>query len=224
MVRIAVLLSGCGQRDGAEIHEAVMTLFGLGRTGAITQCVSRDAPQKRVVNHITGTPTEESRNMMVEAARIARGRVIAVSEADPDSFDGAVIVGGLGTAFNFCDFASRGEDMTVESDVAGFLRRMHSQGKPLGAVCIAPVILARLFGSLGCRITLGGRNDAATKAERMGAQVVECAPTECVTDEDNRLVTTPAYMSAGSVVELTGIWRLAEEVTRMARERKDAIA
>lgn len=216
MIRIAVLLGGCGHRDGAEIQEAVMTLLGLDEAGAEVRCLSRDKIQAKVVNHLTGLVTGEERNVLVESARIARGAVVDVAEADPAGLDGIVVVGGFGAALNLCDFASKGDAMQVDGEVARLLLSMHEAGKPIGAVCIAPVILARLFGPKKARLTIGDDPATAAAVERMGAVHVACGSADCVVDEANRLVTTPAYMLAKSVKELKGIWKLALEVVRLA--------
>ena len=154
--KIAVILAGCGVYDGAEIHESVLTLLALDRAGAEIVCLAPDVPQRHVVNHLTGQPAQgETRNVLVEAARIARGAVSDVAKADPAAFDAVVIPGGFGAAKNLSSFAVDGEGCTVDPGVARLVSAVHAAGKPGGAMCIAPVILAKLRGKEQPSLTIG---------------------------------------------------------------------
>lgn len=216
MKHIAVILHGCGVNDGTEIHEAVCTMLGLQRHGAKLSYFSPDMPQKRVVNHLIDEEVSEQRSMLVEAARLARGDVKSWDQCRSSDFDGIVIPGGTGTAFNLCDFATAGEKMRVEPFLEKLLLSFHEQSKPIGAVCIAPVILAKVFGSKGARVTIGTDEGVAEKVTRMGAVHVNCAVDECIVDEAHKLVTTPAYMLGQNAHEIfKGISALADELIRM---------
>src|SRR5512140_2970369 len=154
--RVGVLLAGCGVYDGAEIHEAVLTLLALDRAGAEAVCLAPDVPQKNVVNHLTGQVAEgETRNVLVESARVARGGIRTLAGFDPSTLDALVLPGGFGAAKNLCDFAFAGADCTVHPEVARVIQAVHAAGRPIGAVCIAPVILARLLGTEKPRVTIG---------------------------------------------------------------------
>jgi len=218
MTRVGLILSGCGYLDGAEIQETVLAMLALEEAGAMVECLAPAKAQTKVVNHQTGAEVVETRDVLVEAARIARGHVREVRTATPDDFDAVVLPGGFGAALNLSDFAVHGDRMTVDCDVERLLLGMHAAGKPIGALCIAPVILARLFGRGGVRLTIGNDPDTAALVERMGACHVTCSPSAALVDEANRLVTTPAYMVGQSAKDIyPGIRRLAAEVVRLAR-------
>lgn len=196
---VAVVLSGSGFLDGSEIHEAVSCLMHLSRRGIAYQCFAPDAPQADVINHATHKPTgSQTRNMMVEAARIARGRIAPLSSLDASKYDGLVMPGGFGAAKNLCNFASKGADCDVLPDVASTLRAFHGAKKPIAMCCIAPVIAARVLGTRmggkGCRVTIGTDAATADAIATMGSMNVGRSVHDAFVDEPNRLVTTPAYM------------------------------
>lgn len=216
MARVGVILSGSGVQDGSEIHEAVLTLLALDEAGAEAVCLAPDKPQTRVVNHATGAETKETRNVLVEAARIARGKIADVAKARAEDLDAVILPGGFGAALNLCDFAKRGDKATVDPAVRRLLEEVHAAGKPIGAICIAPAVLAGVFGKKAPRLTIGTDADTANTLEKMGAEHVPCPVDEVVIDEENRLVTSPAYMLARSIKELRrGISRAVQEVLRM---------
>jgi len=217
MPKIAVILSGCGVYDGAEIHESVITLLALDRAGAEVQCMAPNIPQMHVVNHLTGEVAEgESRNVLVEAARIARGNIIDIAQANPADYDGAIFPGGFGAAKNLCDFAVKGADCTIQPDVLRFAKAMAEAGKPLGFVCIAPAMIPHIYGK-GAKLTIGTDQDTATNIEKMGGVHVNCPVDKFVVDEEHKVVSTPAYMLAGRIREAaSGIEKLVEEVLRLA--------
>lgn len=198
--RFAVVLSGCGVYDGAEIHEAVMTLLAIDRAGATYQCFAPDVAQMHVVNHLTGQPTGESRNVLVEAARIARGAIKPLSAFDAAQFDALVFPGGFGAAKNLCSFAVDGPDCTVNPDVERAIKSMHAAGKPIGALCIAPAIVARVLG--GVELTIGSDAGTAAALEKMGAHHVARGHAELAVDSAAKVVTTPCYMLDASIGQI----------------------
>ncbi len=216
MIKVAVVLAGCGVYDGAEINEAVLTLLALEQNGASYQCMAPDIEQMHVINHITGEPSDgEVRNVMVEAGRIARGNIIDLAEANVDDFDALIVPGGFGAAKNLSDFAVAGANLKVQADFLGFAQAMHRAGKPIGLICIAPVMTAAIFGD-GTQCTIGNDADTAAAINAMGAQHVECPVTEARIDTAKKLVTTPAYMLAGSVSEAyAGIGECVKDVLAM---------
>jgi len=202
MKKIGVILSGCGVYDGSEIHEAVITLLAIDRAGAEAICMAPDMAQMHVVNHLTGQPVAgESRNVLVEAARIARGKIRNLIEVRAADLDALILPGGFGAAKNLCDFAVNGADCTVNPEVERLLREVHQAGKPIGAICIAPALLAKVLGTEHPTVTIGTDPGTAAAVEKTGARHQACPVREFVVDREHRLVTTPAYMLAGRIGE-----------------------
>lgn len=218
-MKVGVVLSGCGFLDGAEIHESVLTLLALDRAGAEAVCFAPDADQMHVVNHLTGQPAPgERRNVLVESARIARGKIQDLARARAADLDALVLPGGYGAAKNLCDFAVKGAGCSVHPEVARIVSEMFQARKPIGAICIAPAILSKALGDRGPKLTIGTDKDTAAALEKMGAKHEACPVREFVVDEEHKLVTTPAYMLANRVSEAAeGIEKLVWEVLRLAR-------
>ena len=219
--RIGVVLSGCGVFDGTEIHEAVITLLALDRAGAEIVCMAPDVDQLHVIDHLRGDVARgERRNVLVESARIARGNVLDIATVDPDELDALILPGGFGAAKNLSDFALKGAACTVHPEVARVVSAVHAAGKPVGAICIAPAVVARLLGGERPQLTIGTDPGTAAALEAMGACHEACGVRGTVVDRERRLVTTPAYMLAGSVAEAAdGIEKLVGEVLELAREQ-----
>lgn len=216
-MRVGVVLSGCGYRDGAEIQESVLTLLALARAGAEAVCFAPDIPQAQVVDHLTGKTVDESRNVLHESARIARGKVQDVAKADANQLDALILPGGFGAALNLCDFATKGPDAHVDPGVEKLVRAVHAAGKPIGAICIAPALMAKVLGDEGPRLTIGNDAETAQAIEACGATHVTCPVEEAVTDEARRIVTTPAYMLGPGIADVAaGIEHCVAEVLRLA--------
>lgn len=214
--KVAVILSGCGVYDGAEIHESVLALLRLSQRGAEVQCFAPDIPQHHVINHLTGQESAESRNVLVEAARIARGKIRDVRELQAADYDALVIPGGFGAAKNLSDFAFHGASCAVQPDVLAAARGFAAAHKPVGLICIAPALAARIYGA-GVQCTIGNDPDTAATLVDMGAEHVECAVDDVVVDAQRKLVTTPAYMLAKSLAEAaSGINKLVDRVLELA--------
>lgn len=203
MKKVGVVLSGCGVYDGSEIHEAVITLLALARAGAQAVCFAPDKPQAEVINHLTNQRVNEGRNVLLEAARINRGDITPLSEATAEQLDALIVPGGFGAAKNLSDFASGGVGCRVDGDLQRLTRDMHAQGKPLGFMCIAPAMLPKIL-DMPVRLTIGTDIDLAEMLEEMGAEHIPCPVEDIVVDEDNRVVTTPAYMLATRIDEAAG--------------------
>lgn len=217
--RIGVLLSGCGVNDGAEIHESVLTLLAIDRAGARAVCMAPDKAQLDVVDHAAGKPAGETRNCMVEAARIARGEIQDVARVSAADLDALIMPGGFGAAKNLCTFATQGEECAIDPQVDRLLGELHAAGKPIGAICIAPAVVARHFQGKDTAVTLTIGTDAATaaKLETMGARHEAHPVDEIAVDLANKVVTTPAYMLAGSIKEAAaGIDKLVAKVVELA--------
>jgi len=218
-MRIGVVLSGCGVYDGSEIHEAVVTLLAIDRAGARAVCTAPRMPQLHVIDHGTGHPVQgETRDVYQEAARLARGDIRDLANLRVADLEALVFPGGFGAAKNLCDFALNGADCTVHPEVSRIVLECHRAKVPIGAMCIAPVILAKVLGVHHPRLTIGTDPGTAAALESMGARHQHCAPDDIVVDLDLRLVTTPAYMTAGSIAAAAaGIEKLVQQVTALAR-------
>ena len=200
MKKIAVVLSGCGVYDGAEIHEAVLTMFAIESSGASYEIFAPDIAQHHVVNHITGEEMDESRNVLVESARIARGNIKALGEFSGKAFDAIVFPGGFGAAKNLSTFAFEGSNCQVNSDVEAVIREMVDLGKPVGALCISPVILAKILGDV--ELTIGSDAGTVQAIQDMGAIHRETTHSEVVVDRQYKIVTTPCYMLDATITQI----------------------
>jgi len=214
--KVAVVLAGCGFYDGSEIHEAVLTLLALAQQGVSYQCLAPNIAQRHVINHASGEEVKgETRNVLVEAARIARGDIQDIAQARVEDFDAMIVPGGFGAAKNLCSFAIDGSAMTVQPDFLRFAQAMHRAGKPIGLICIAPTMAAQIFGA-GVECTIGNDRETAAAIEAMGAKHVACPVEKAVVDKRNKLVTTPAYMLAEHIGQAAqGIFACVNEVLAM---------
>lgn len=218
--KVAVLLAGCGHLDGAEVREAVLTLLALDQHGASFQCIAPNADQHHVVNHVTGEPVPGARrNILEEASRIARvGQCLDLAKAEAGGYDALLMPGGYGVAKNHCSFAFKGADAEVRPDVAAFVRAFFEAKKPVGAICIAPALVAlALSGRESAELTLGNDAGCTTALAKLGQHPRDTANArEIVVDEAHKLVTTPAYMFDDARLSdvWTGIERCVAEVLR----------
>ena len=213
--RVGVVLAGCGWLDGAEIHEAVCTYLALDSRGAEIIAMAPNVEQMHVVDHLAESPVDvPNRNVLTESARIARGDVQDLASINPADLDALIVPGGFGAAKNLCNFAVAGSDMTVNADLESLIKAMHGAQRPLGFICIAPVIAAKVLGpDHAISLTIGADADTGAALEAMGAQHVITAPGEIHIDEANQVVSTPAYMLGPSIAPVhAGIDALVEAV------------
>ncbi len=204
MAKVGVVLSGSGVYDGSELHEAVITLLALDRAGAEAVCMAPDTEQMHVVNHLSGEVAPgEKRNVLVESARIARGKIKNLKDVKAADIDALIFPGGFGAAKNLCDFAVKGADCNVHPEVARLVREVVKAKKPLAAVCIAPALISRVLGNekLAHKLTIGTDQGTAQALGAMGTQHVACPVNEFVVDKENKLISSPAYMLAGRISE-----------------------
>ncbi len=213
MKKIAVILSGCGVYDGSEVHEAVLTLLAIEQQGAKYNCFAPNITQHHVINHVTGEVShDESRNVMVEAARINRGDVEDLIELREKDFDGVIFVGGFGVAKNLSSFALDNESYTVSEQVLTVAKAFAKVEKPAGYMCIAPALLPMIYPA-GVKGTIGRDNDTAALIAAKGLSHIDCDVADVVVDEAHKIVTTPAYMLADSISEVAvGINKLVKYV------------
>lgn len=217
--KVAVILAGCGFKDGSEIREAVAVLWSLSRHGAIAECFAPDMEQTDVVNTFTGkTSKNEVRNCLVEAARIARGQIRKLRELNSDEFDAVILPGGYGAAKNLCTFAMQGSKGTVLPHLQKTLQAFYDSERPIGAVCIAPAILALALKGKSIELTVGQKCEASEEIQKLGHSHIVKSASDCHTDEKNKIVSTPAYMYDDAPLHeiFTGIDKLVTQVISLA--------
>ena len=200
MKKIAVVLAGNGVFDGAEIHEATLTLLSIANNGAEYQCFAPDINQAHVVNHITGEEMPETRNVLIEAARIARGNIKPLSEYKAENFDAIIFPGGFGVAKNLCTFAFDGADCSVNPEVETAIRNTVVAEKPIGALCISPALIAKVLGDV--EVTIGEDEGTANAIETLGATHIKTTHGEVVVDEKYKVITTPCYMLDATITQI----------------------
>ena len=218
MKKIGVLLSGCGVNDGAEIHESVITMLALDRAGVETVMMAPNIDQMHVVNHYTGQEMDEFRNVLVESSRIARGNIKDMAEVTGNDIDALIIPGGFGVVKNLCDYAMAGSECSINPDVFRLVSEVHLLQKPIGAICIAPAMMAKILGEQdeSAEMTIGSDESTANDIKTMGSTHVTCPVTEMIVDKEKKIITTPAYMEAQSIKEAAeGIEKLVVEILSM---------
>lgn len=221
MKRFAVVLAGCGHKDGAEINEAVSLLLAIDQHHCEYQCFAPDRPQEEVIDHLAGKKVcNAKRNILAEAARIARGDILPLDQFKAEDYDALFFPGGFGAAKNLCDFAFKGVDMTVQPDVARAILEMHDAKKPIGAMCIAPVMLARLIP--GVCVTLGAEgSDAADCVRKWGAEHVQTENGDVCADNEDLVFTTPAFMLDATLKDVyDGAYNMVEAVVNFLDGKK----
>ncbi|MBI9064249.1 MAG: isoprenoid biosynthesis glyoxalase ElbB [Marinilabiliaceae bacterium] len=212
--KVAVILSGCGVFDGAEIHESVFTLWAIAKSGASYTIFAPDVNQHHVINHLTGEESGETRNVLVESARIARGKIQPLSDYKAANFDALLLPGGFGAAKNLSSLAFDGPDCTVNSEVEQALKETHSAQKPIGALCITPAVVAKVFGQV--EVTIGQDAGTAQAIEKMGGTHTKTTHGEVVIDRANKIATTPCYMLDATIDQIaTGAANVVEATLKM---------
>jgi enhancing lycopene biosynthesis protein 2 len=216
MKKIGVVLAGCGVRDGSEIHEAVFTLLAIDQAGCEAVCMAPDA-EFPVTDHLAMQESGERRNVLVESARIARGNIRNIRDVTAGDLDAVIFPGGFGAAKNLCDFAVKGAGASAHPEVARLLKEMAAARKPIGAICIAPALIATVLGKeYAATLTIGTDAGTAAEIEKTGARHQECPVTGFVVDAENKLVSTPAYMLATRISEVyEGIGKCVREVIKL---------
>ncbi|WP_415062235.1 isoprenoid biosynthesis glyoxalase ElbB [Bdellovibrio sp.] len=217
MKKIAVVLSGCGHRDGSEITESVSLLIALHQAGAEVSCFAPDI-EIPVTNHINGQPQNEKRHLLVEAGRIARGKIQSLDKLNVKDFDALAFPGGYGAAKNLCNWAEKGAKCDVIPDIKRVILDFHSASKPIAALCIAPVLLARVLGDKKITLTIGDDKETIAEIQKTGALHEECPVDDYITDRESKIVTTPAYMYGNAKPNevFKGIFGLAHELVEWA--------
>jgi len=199
-MKFAVVLAGCGVYDGAEIHEAVMTLLAISNNGGTYQVFAPNVMQYHVINHITGDVMKESRNVLIESARIARGKIKALIEYKASDFDAIIFPGGFGVAKNLCSYDIDSVDMKIDRVVEKAVRETYAAGKPIGALCISPVLITKILGKV--EVTIGNDKTTASDIKAMGGDHKETKSGEIWIDRKNKVVTCPCYMLDATISEI----------------------
>ncbi|MFP4138311.1 MAG: isoprenoid biosynthesis glyoxalase ElbB [Halomonas sp.] len=214
--QVAVILSGCGVQDGSEIYETTLTLLRLDQLGIGYRCFAPDIAQHHVVDHRSGEVAEgETRNVLTESARLARGEILPLDELAPEAFDAVLLPGGFGAAKNLSTFAEAGAEMQVLDELREVLEGFHEARKPIGLMCISPVMVPRLLGN-GIAVTVGHDPGVAGAISAMGGLHRSCGVEDIVVDFEHRVVTTPAYMLATRISEAaTGIFKLVDRLDEL---------
>ncbi|UXR64879.1 isoprenoid biosynthesis glyoxalase ElbB [Bdellovibrio bacteriovorus] len=217
MKKVAVVLSGCGFKDGSEITEAVSLLVGLNQAGAEVSCFAPDI-QIPVTDHLTGKPSGETRSLLAEAARIARGHISSLDKLHAKDFDAVAFPGGYGAAKNLCNWAEKGAQCDVNPEVKRVILDFYNSSKPIGALCIAPVVVAKVLGDKKVTVTIGDDAETAAEIQKTGAIHEECPVNDYITDRETKVVTTPAYMYGDAKPNevFAGIFGLAHELVEWA--------
>ena len=217
MSKIGVVLSGCGVNDGSEIHESVITMLELDRAGAEMVLMAPNIDQLHVINHATGEEMEDSRNVLIESARISRGNIEDIAGVTSENLDALIFPGGFGVAKNLSDYAMAGMECSINPDVLRLSREVHNDGKPIGVICIAPAIMAKILAG-ETELTIGFDEQTASDIDAMGAKHILCPVDEIVVDKEKKVVSTPAYMEAQSIKQAaSGIEKLVAEILNMIK-------
>lgn len=217
MKKVAVVLSGCGFKDGAEITEAISTLIALGEAGANYQCFAPNQSFQSTAH--AGTPPDagQTRNILSESARICRGDIKDLKDLKEKDFDAVVFPGGYGAALHLSNWAQVGAKATLNVDVERVIKEFHASSKPIGAICIAPTLVAKVLGSRHVNVTIGNDKETAAEIEKTGAQHAQCSVDDYISDRDNKVLTTPAYMYESKPhLVFRGINKMIRELVEMA--------
>ncbi len=218
-MKAGIVLSGCGVFDGAEIHESVALLLALSENGVEAVCLAPESEQHHVIDHRNGNATGEKRSVLAEAARIARGAIRNLEEVSASDFDMLIFPGGYGVVKNLCTFAFDGPDCRVHPQAERIIREFYTAAKPIGAICIAPALVAKVLEGRGLRLTIGSEAETARAVESLGHTHVVCDVHAVCVDKKNRVVSTPAYMLARNIGEAaSGIRKLVTEMIALAKE------
>ena len=213
--KIAVILSGCGVYDGTEIHEAILTLLAIARAGAQYEIFAPNVEQAHVINHMTGEVMNETRNVLVESARIARGKIHDLKEYDANNYDALIFPGGFGAAKNLSTFAFDGPDCTVNLDVENAVKETVKIGKPIGALCIAPAIITKILGNI--EVTIGQDKETVSAIKKMGGKHKLTTHGEVVVDSKHKIATTPCYMLDATIDQISdGAENIVKTILKMS--------
>jgi enhancing lycopene biosynthesis protein 2 len=219
MKSIGIILSGCGVNDGTEIHEAVLTMLCLDRKNSDISFFAPDIIQFSVIDHTNQVTMPESRNVRIESARITRGNIKNIKDADPEKLDALILPGGAGAIKNLSKIFQNPKNPEINTDVANLVSSLHSMKKPIGAICISPLLIAGILGSFKPVLTIGNDINTAQMIENFGGIHKNCPYDSIITDEKNLLVSTPAYMlSSGPAQVYEGVFKLVDKIFELCNK------
>lgn len=217
-MNIGIILSGCGYLDGAEIHETTLAMLAMDQSGVSYQGIAPERPQNEIVNHCTQRKEGGERSILFESSRIMRGNIIDLDSANVDDYDALIFPGGFGVAKNLSDFAYNQKEYTVNSDILGFAKDASQSSLPMGFICIAPIIMPFIYPR-GIRLTIGNDKDIASILINKGAEHIECDASNIIIDENNKTISTPAYMIGSGLTEIKqGIDKLVAQLIKFIQE------
>ncbi len=210
--KIGVLLSGNGVYDGSEIHESVLTLLAIDENRGQALCFAPNINQHHVVNHLSGNEMNEQRNVLIEAARIARGAITDLAEVTSASLDALVVPGGFGAAKNLTKWAFSGPEGEINQQVKRIITEMVQSKKPIVGLCMGPTVIAKALEDTGLKqhLTVGTTKETSpyeidaisAGMEKIGAVVEMKTIKEISIDVENRIISAPCYMMEGSITDV----------------------
>lgn len=216
MKNIAIILSGCGVLDGSEIHESVLSMLAIEQYGAEWTCFAPNISQSIVVNHLDKSTKKESRNVLEESARIARGNIKDIKELNIEEFDGLIIPGGCGVIYNLSNYATQTKEFKIDPQVLNVCLEFAKHNKPAGYICIAPMLIPLIYQKQA-KATLGNDKDAIADFCSNGGEHISCPVDDYVLDQDLKILSTPAYMLANNVQQANlGINRMIHRLLELA--------
>ena len=215
MNKVAIILAGCGQNDGSETHETILTLLTLSQENISWDAFAPNIPQALVFDHLHRHHAKENRNVLVESARLVRGKIRPLNEASPELYDAIIIPGGFGAVSNLCNYSEKGINFTFQLDFENFIFKAAKLKKPIGFICIAPIMIPKIYPNQP-KMTIGNDPDMAKQMNFLGARHINCLATEVVIDRENMIVSTPANMNAKNISEVyQGIHKLVQELKNL---------
>lgn len=214
-MKFALVLSGCGQHDGSEIHETITTLLSLSQEDVTWDAFAPTGNQSCVINHLTNeVEKNESRSMLKESARLVRGHIKSITEANIGDYDAIIFPGGMGAVVNLCNWKEKGKDFSFHPEIRNFIDKAVSHKKPMGFICIAPIMIPKIYQ--GAELTIGNDQKIAQQISEMGSKHVNCPATSAIVDEKHKVVSTPANMVAKNINEVyQGIHQLVKELIKL---------
>lgn len=216
-MKFGIILAGCGQHDGSETHEVILTLLSMAQEGVQWDAFAPDTIQNHVMNHVTEiVETEETRSVLKESARLVRGKIKSIADAKASNYDAIIFPGGVGAVANLCDWYKESANFSFNPAVKSFINQAVEQNKPMGFICIAPMMIPKIYHD--AKLTIGNDESLAKQINELGCKHIDCKATEVVVDSKNRIVSTPANMVANGICEVyEGIHKLVKELVKMAR-------
>ena len=217
-MKFAIVLAGCGQHDGSETHEVILTLLSMAQEGVSWDAFAPNIKQRHVTNHLTDKEEEgESRDVLKESARLVRGKIKPVTESSASDYDAIIFPGGVGAVANLCDWLDKGKDFSFNQEVKQLIDSAVSMKKPMGFICIAPMIIPKIFH--GAKLTIGNDQGLSDQINELGSEHIDCPATDVVVDKNHNIVSTPANMLANGIDEVyEGIHKLVKELVKMAKQ------